>query len=147
MRFIYFLTPLLLFLSASAVAENVSVAGDNVNMRKGPGMNYDVKISYDTGFPLKVTDRNGEWVKVRDFEGDEGWIYSTLVSDKRYVIVKNRGETALKSTPSEKSASVAKATYGVVLYTITAKEGWLKVKHESGIKGWIKQEAVWEGKN
>ena len=52
--FIIVLIISLLFSVSSAFAKMVSVVGDNVNLRSGPGTKYSVKWKYGSGFPLKV---------------------------------------------------------------------------------------------
>src|SRR6056297_2139764 len=73
---------------ASSFAEMMSVNGDAVNLRSGPGTNYDVKWEYGKGFPLKVVSKRGDWIQVSDFENDTGWIYRPLLVDKGHMIVK-----------------------------------------------------------
>ena len=87
------LISLLLFLvisgiATSALAAMVSVVGDNVNLRSGPGTKYSVKWKYGSGFPLRVLKEQGAWVQVEDFEGDSGWLYKKLTSKTVHMIVK-----------------------------------------------------------
>ena len=54
---------------------------DAANIRKGPGTNYQKKyltpvIKYDS---FKVLKRKGQWVKVMDEFGDNGWIFRKLL--------------------------------------------------------------------
>jgi len=54
---------------------------DTANIRKGPGTNYQKKyltpvIKYDS---FKVLKRKGQWVKVMDEFGDNGWIFRKLL--------------------------------------------------------------------
>ena len=53
------------FLVVPAYAESAVVAGNGVNFRAGPGMNYYVIATLDKGTPVTVTDRsNGAWYAV-----------------------------------------------------------------------------------
>ncbi len=136
---------LFFFLSIFATAEAislVSVDGENVNMRSGPGSNYSVLWELGRGFPLKVLDRKGGWVKVEDFEGDSGWIYGKLVTKKPHLIVKKR-RVNVRSGPGRRFPLVGKANYGVVFKTIKASNGWVQVKHENGLTGWVKRDLLW----
>ncbi len=129
------------------VAKMVSVTGDKVNLRSGPGINYKVKWEYGNGFPLKVTSEKGRWIKVKDFENDTGWISNKLLTGKPHMIVKvnkkkNR-KINIRSGPGTKYKIVGKAFYGVVFETLKQEKGWAKVKHESGLEGWIKRSLLW----
>jgi SH3-like domain-containing protein len=138
---VIFLIPYLSF------SEMLSVKGDKVNLRSGPGRNYNVKWEYGNGFPLRVIKKKGKWVKVKDFEDDTGWIYKKLLINRPQMIVKsNRGteeKINIRSGPGTKKKIVGKAYYGVVFSTIEQKSGWVRVKHQSGLEGWIKRSLLW----
>ena len=137
----------LFFSVSSALAKMVSVVGDNVNLRSGPGTKYSVKWKYGSGFPLKVLEEKGGWLKVEDFEGDSGWLYEKLTSRNGHMIVKvhknQNKKVNIRSGPSTKYKIVGKAYYGVVFTTIKQQNGWAHVKHDSGLEGWIKRSLLW----
>ncbi|MBU0674214.1 MAG: SH3 domain-containing protein [Proteobacteria bacterium] len=120
----------------------VSINGAKVNMRSGPGENYSVLWELGNGFPLKRISEQKNWVKVEDFEGDVGWVYGKLISKEPHFIVKKK-RINIRSSPSSKSKVVGKANYGVVFKTLEQKNGWVKVKHENGLTGWISRSLVW----
>lgn len=136
-----------LLTATTCLAEMLSVSGDNVNLRSGPGTKYQVKWEYGKGFPLKVVDKKGDWVKVQDFENDSGWIYKPLLSPKGHMIVKvfkNKNKRInIRNGPGTRYQVVGKAYYGVVFETLEQKSGWAKVKHEAGLVGWVKRTLVW----
>ncbi len=138
------------FLLASPLilkAEMLSVYGEKVNLRSGPGKKYLVKWEYGNGFPLMVVKKKDRWVKVKDFEGDSGWIHKNLLADKPRMIVKaNRNKEKninIRKSPGTKGKVVGKAYYGVVFTTLEQRSGWVKVKHDSGLEGWIKRTLLW----
>jgi len=57
----------------------VATSGGIVNIRSGPGTDYNVVVKLENGTRLEVIDRSvdGTWLKVR-FEGGEGWISTSL---------------------------------------------------------------------
>ncbi len=72
---------LLLLAAPQVVAQQmVSVAGEEVNLRSGPGTQHPAEWILSQGYPLKVVGRRGKWLEVRDFENDKGWIYRPLTS-------------------------------------------------------------------
>ena len=73
--------------TAGNASEYVSVKKDGVNIRSGPSTKSKVVWQVFESFPLEVIKREGKWANVVDFEGDEGWIYETLLSSQKTVIV------------------------------------------------------------
>lgn len=131
----------------SVNAKMLSISGNDINMRSGPGTNYRVIWELDEGFPLKVLKRAGEWYRVRDFEGTIGWVHRGVVANTPHMIVKTNKNTKkqinIRSGPGTKYKVVAKANYGVVLKTLEQKNGWVKVQHEQGVIGWVKRNLLW----
>jgi SH3-like domain-containing protein len=132
----------LLGVSTAGAITLVSVAGENVNIRSGPGTNYSVVWELGEGFPLQVLEKKGDWIKVVDFEGDSGWVYKKLVGKKAHLIVKKK-RINVRSGPGQRYRLVGKANYGVVFRTLKTSNGWAKVKHENGLTGWIKRDLLW----
>ena len=135
------------FCAEAAGIRMVSVAGEKVNLRKGPSTQDPIIWELGKGFPLKVIGSKGKWLKVSDFESDVGWVYKNLVSRKPHLVVKtnrnSRVRVNIRSGPGTKYKIVGKAEYGVVFATLERGDGWVKVKHEKGLTGWIKRSLLW----
>ncbi len=143
---------LLIFLAtlgicSSVQAKMLSISGDDVNMRSGPGTNYRVMWELGKGFPLIVLKKKGNWYRVRDFEGTIGWVHEDVTTSSPHMIVKvhknSKKRINIRSGPGTKYRIVAKAYYGVVLKTLQQKHGWVQIQHEKGVKGWVKRSLVW----
>ena len=136
-----------LLLSTPALGAMLSINGDMVNIRSGPGKNYRVKYKYGRGFPLKVVSRKGQWVKVQDFENDTGWVHRDLLKKKGHMVVKvfrNKNKKInIRSGPGTNYRIVGRAYYGVVFSTVKQQRGWVQVRHNSGLQGWVKRSLVW----
>jgi SH3-like domain-containing protein len=144
---LFILLLILFFPLRSAFAQMMSVNGDKVNLRTGPGIKYKVKWEYGNGFPLLILKKKGKWVQVKDFEGDTGWIYRNLLTDKPMMIVKvnknRKNKINIRNKPGTHGKIIGKAYYGVVFSTLRQKSGWVEVRHESGLQGWIKRNLLW----
>jgi SH3-like domain-containing protein len=127
--------------SASA-REMVSISGSEVNMRSGPGKGYATQWALARGYPLVVTGRKGKWLHVEDFEGDRGWVWSTLVNHSPHMVV-STSVLNLRASPSTRARILGKAVYGDVLRTLDRRGRWVKVTHKSGVKGWVSNRLVW----
>ncbi len=126
-----------------AVAQQmVSVPGEEVNLRSGPGTQYSADWVLGRGYPLKVVGRRGDWLEVRDFENDKGWILRRLTSSTPYHIVKVKVAN-MRSQPTTSSPIVGKFSYGDTLKTIERRSDWVKVQREGGLRGWISRKLLW----
>lgn len=120
----------------------VSVARNEINMRTGAGTQHEPLWLLSRGYPLQVIGTRGKWVKVRDFENDEGWVYRPLTAARPHHVVK-ASIANVRSGPSTRTRVVGKLAYGEVVRTLEKRSGWVKVRHESGVKGWIARRLLW----
>lgn len=143
----YLLVFLLIFVSGSAVAETLAVKSQSLNLRSGPGEKYSVKCVYSQGFPLKVMKRKGEWVQVSDFENEVGWVSKQLLTTTPHAIVAvyrgKKNKINIRSGPGTKYNVVGQAYYGVVFTVLERKGQWRKIRHGSGLSGWVQQNLLW----
>lgn len=133
----------LLLPSLAISAQVVSVSKDGVNVRTGPGTNFPVYMELFQGYPLKVMETKGKWLKVTDFENDSGWIYSPLVTPGTTVIVNAKKSINMRSKPNTSSQIIATVDRGVVLTKLSTQGKWIKVKHSQGTTGWIYKPLLW----
>ena len=133
---------ILSFSVAGHAAEYVSVKNDAVNIRSGPSTKNNVIWQVFESFPLQVKKREGKWAKVIDFEGDEGWIYETLISNEKSVIV--NVETAnMRSGPNTQETIIATVKKGVVFTPLELQGDWMKVRYKNEITGWMHNSLLW----
>ncbi|RJX36149.1 MAG: peptide-binding protein [Desulfurivibrio sp.] len=134
---------LLLGWIATAQANMVSIAGEMVNMRSGPGDHYEVLWELGKGYPLQVIAEQGDWLQVVDYEDDTGWVQRNQVADKAYMVVKIKAVN-IRSGPGENYRIVRQALQGVVFRTVGTKGDWVKVRHEEeDVTGWMLRSLLW----
>jgi SH3-like domain-containing protein len=124
-------------------AEYVSVVKDGTNVRTGPSTSDPVYMELFRGYPLKIAEKKGEWIKIQDFENDSGWIHSSLIEKGNTVIVNAESSVNMRSGPGTEHGIIANLERGVVLDLIERKGNWVQVKHLSGTQGWIYAPLVW----
>ncbi len=132
----------LLLLPAAQAREMVSVDRAEINMRAGAGTDQQALWRLDRGYPLMVTAKKGKWLKVRDFENDEGWVYGPLTSGKPHFVV-NSPIANIRSGPGMRYRVVGKAEYGAVLRRLEIRAKWAKVKSGAGLTGWVSRNLLW----
>ncbi|MFC1857101.1 SH3 domain-containing protein [Thermodesulfobacteriota bacterium] len=48
------------------------------NIRAGPGTDFEILFSVESGVPFKVLKRKGNWIFIQHSDGDKGWIHKSL---------------------------------------------------------------------
>lgn len=142
-RSILFLSVVLVLAVPPVFAQQmVSVSDDEVNLRSGPGTRHPAEWILDLGYPLRIVGRRGDWLEVRDFENDKGWIHRPLTSSTPYHIVKVKVAN-MRSQPTARSRIIGRLVYGTTLRTLERKSDWVRVQREGGTRGWVARRLLW----
>ena len=122
----------------------VSLRADEVNMRAGPGVQYPIEWVYRRqALPMEAVAEYGTWRKVRDWQGTQGWVHQSMLSNSRALIVTGKVRT-IRSQQSTKAAAVARAEPGVIgaLLECPQERAWCRVEVE-GREGWLRSVEFW----
>ena len=133
---IFLLISALMIAGNSLAAEYLSVMNDGVNVRSGPSTKDDIIFEVFQDFPFMVIGREGEWVQVVDYEDAKGWVYASLLTKDKNVIVKV-DIANMRSAPDKDSQIIATAKKGVVFKPVDKNGNWLKVSYKNEVTGWI----------
>ena len=117
-----------------------------MNLRVGPGKSYPISwvINYK-GEPLEVHHKVDNWLKCKDFNGDEGWVHLSNVSkrnphiiivsqQKKYVIVYARAD--------ESSRRLFRIENGRRSKLKKCDDKWCKIAVNNQ-DAWVLRESVW----
>lgn len=123
--------------------ELVSVRNAGTPLQASPEANSEVLWKLQTGFPLQVLERKGNWLKVQDFEGDSGWVAGEATGSTAYHVVRVKAAN-LRAGPGTDHAKIGMANYGDVLRTSLRQGNWVEVQNPRG-KGtaWIASSLIW----
>lgn len=121
----------------------VSIGSGEVFVRTGPGKKYPVKWTLkQKGLPVEIILEFDNWRKIRDHEGGEGWVHTSLISGRRTAFVKSEGMSDLYKKPKESARITARLEQGALVNVDECNGLWCRVK-ASGYKGWIRQPRLW----
>jgi SH3-like domain-containing protein len=84
-----------------------SLKSDETNVRTGPGLRYPIKwVLVRKNMPVEIVAEYDQWRKIKDIQGDDGWVHMAVLSGKRTAIVQinNSSITKEKSENSRKEA-------------------------------------------
>jgi SH3-like domain-containing protein len=124
----------------------VSLKSDNVNVRRGPGQEYEIAFTFvKTGLPVEITQEFDNWRKIRDSEGAEGWVFHSLLSGKRTALVAPWDKSGPFPAYAEAEAGASVVAYlepKVIADVEQCTGAWCEITVK-GYDGWIEQERLW----
>ena len=128
-------------LNVNSQEKFLSLKKNKVNVRYGPGFNYEVKYIYrKINLSVKVIDKKENFRKIIDFKKNSGWIHtSQLKKDKSFILLKDQ---ILFSKPTKHSKPLFKIAKGRLLIVKKCKKNWCRVKTENFL-GWVKINEIW----
>lgn len=139
---------LLLFLSPLHAADKnpvprfVSLRPSEVNARVGPGPEYPVQwIFVRAGLPVEVTAEFDTWRRIRDVEGDEGWVHQNMLCSKRRGVI-SCPEAIVYREENAFSPPLVRLQQGVIVDIGKCRGEWCRVQINE-YKGWIRREFLW----
>ena len=120
----------------------VSLKASEGNVRRGPSLEHRIDwVFRHRDMPLRVTAEFGHWRRVEDNEGQGGWIYYTLLSGVRTVLVEDDA-TPLRARPDAAAPVLAQAQAGVVARLGACSPEWCEIA-AGGEKGWVSKAQLW----
>ncbi|AVX02745.1 SH3 domain-containing protein [Maritalea myrionectae] len=136
----------------------VSLGSSKINVRHGPGQKYQIAwIFTQSGLPVEVIQEFDTWRKVRDSEGDEGWIHQSLLSGRRTGLIAPWLNAQSQAIPlyarADRGAPLRAQLAPQVLVTVEeCDQSWCEVAgrfqpgeddRQQNFKGWVEKQFVW----
>ena len=120
----------------------VSLKTNEANARRGPSLSHKIDWIYKRqNMPLEIYAEYENWRRVRDFEGLGGWVHYTLLSGKRYVLIKNE-LLEMRLLPSVESQVIAKVPQFNIANLDKCNKDWCRII-DNGYKGWVLKSDIW----
>lgn len=119
-----------------------SISASEARMRTGPGRQYPANWLYRRAdLPVRVLVVYGDWRKVEDPDGTQGWMLGNLLSATRTAMV--MGDTVeLHETPSFGGRVLWRAARGVVGRLSKCSQGWCYLDVR-GRGGFVEASHLW----
>ena len=108
-----------------------------------PSARADRLFAVSRLYPFEVLVRLDQWTKVRDANGEVGWIENRALGERHTVVV-TVPVADVHASPSAQAPLVFEAYKQVVLDVLDPPaDGWLKVRHRDGQQGYVRVAQVW----
>lgn len=128
--------------SGLPVPRFVSLKSDRVNVRKGPSQDHDVAWTFvRAGLPVEIVQEFDNWRRIRDWEGEEGWVFHSLLSGRRTGLVtpwESEARTPLRAEANSDARIVAELSPKVLVDVEKCQDGWCRVSGQN-FGGWVDQ--------
>ncbi|MBB4302014.1 SH3-like domain-containing protein [Rhodobium orientis] len=124
----------------------VSLKSDRINVRRGPGRDHAVSwVFVRAGLPVEVVQEFENWRRIRDSEGEEGWVFHSLLSGRRSALVAPWEKTESLTVHREPDPATPAAAFvqpGVLANVYECDGTWCRIGAENW-SGWIDQTQLW----
>lgn len=129
--------------SGQPIPRFVSLKSDESNVRVGPGTRYPIRWVYEKAeLPVEVVEEFSHWRKIRDHEGEAGWVHKALLSGKRTGMIID-GTQSLLAKPEADAPALIRAQQGVIVeLKRCTKKGWCNVSLKDR-SAWIQKQYLW----
>lgn len=119
-----------------------SIAADEARMRVGPSLDYPSNWIYQRrDMPVKVLQVLGNWRKVQDPDGTQGWMHVRLLSDTATAMVTDAAAD-MRQDRNDTTALLYRAEQGVVGRVSECTEGWCRFDVR-GKRGYVRATSLW----
>lgn len=113
-----------------------------VNVRFGPGQQYPINWVFSRpSIPLEIIAEFDNWRKIKDYEGQEGWISARLLSGRRTIMVQGTIRD-LRRTASNRARVLLRVEPGVIGSLMECRSNWCRMEIE-GQRGWMQRSEFW----
>lgn len=108
----------------------------NLNVRRGPGINYSVKASLNPGQVVVLLSQSNGWYKVKLSNGTIGWASSSYIS-KTDTYGKSTANLNVRSGPGTNYSIKTVLKSGEIVIITKSSNSWYQIKTNSNITGWV----------
>jgi SH3-like domain-containing protein len=134
---------LMLACAQACAADFRSVGAASVVLYDAPSAKSGKRYVAPQGMPVEIVARYGDWVKVRDVDGEFAWTESRGLSARRNVVVKVPF-AKVHAAPDDNAAVLMTADKGVLLELVDPQANdWVRVRHQDGIAGFVRAFEIW----
>lgn len=124
----------------------VSLKSGHANLRRGPGTDYPVDwVFVRRRMPLEIIAETSRWRKVRDVDGDVGWIWHSMLDGRRTALFlegKSGLPVPILDEPAKNAAIVAYADTHVLASLKSCTGAWCLIEAQ-GYEGYVARTHLW----
>jgi SH3-like domain-containing protein len=128
---------------AASAAEYRSIGDKAAILYDAPSTKADRLFAVTRGYPFEVLVKLDQWTKVRDGNGEVGWVENSALGDRGMAMV-SVPLADVRAAPDAAAPLVFEAYKQVLLEVLEpAANGWVKVRHRDGQEGYVRTSHLW----
>ncbi len=121
-----------------------SIVSGKARMRTGPGQQFPATWLYQrVGLPVKILGIYGNWRKIEDPDGAQGWMQANLLSADRTALV-TKEIRPLREKPDTGAKTLWRAEPGVIGRVSDCDKGWCRID-VLGRMGYVEMTHIYGG--
>jgi len=129
--------------SGLPVPRFASLKVERVNVRQGPSNDSAVSWVYiRKGWPVEIIAEQDVWRRIRDQDGQVGWVHSKLLDGARTGVLQGTSMQAIRVKPEPNGRPLAWAEPGVMVKLRACDPIWCEVEGHN-IDGFLERTALW----
>lgn len=135
----------LVILTVPLWASMASIGKEKVNVRSAPNHEAEVLFQAHLGYPVELSKTKGNWVQIKDWQENVGWIFRPLVNQKVRTAVVLPDRVNIRKGPGLKYQVTTQAKGGEVYKILEENKSWVRIGYylENEEVGWIRKDMVW----
>lgn len=124
----------------------ICVSATQANLRTEPSANGKVIWTVGKYMPLMALEQKGDWIQVRDLDGQKSWVHGGLVTDEfDCAVVKITKSTLRKGPGTQFAKTPLSIAHKYMPFKKVDRDGaWLHIEDDYGFKHWVYENNLWE---
>ena len=120
-----------------------SLKEETVYMREGPSTEHRVKWVYHRkGLPVEVLAEYEVWRRVRDADGEIGWVHVAMLARERTALIRGSANAPVRKREDSTAAVVAEAQPGAIGRIESCGPIACELKFDA-VEGWVDRSLLW----
>lgn len=126
-------------------AQALCIDAARANLRKGPGLNYEKLWEVFRYMPFEQLGKKGEWLRVKDVDGDIFWVHERLTTKSYKCAVIKQNRTNMRTGPGTNHPRVPWSPVDKFfsVKVLKIEKNWVYTEDAMGDKAWVFQPLVW----
>ena len=118
------------------------VTGDRVHLRSGPGLSYEILLTFHLRDKVEVVERRGDWFGVHLPEGSSLYVHRSLVETGEGEGWIRGDRVQVRSGPGVTRTRMGFLSKGERVLIRGVENDWVRIVPPASFLGWVREDYV-----